>query len=174
VFEIEREVGSRQYLVGKWEKIGFVKGNGNSNSPKEYSFVDSKLTFGTYFYRLKQIDTDGKFEYSQIIEMDFDKPLNYELEQNYPNPFNPTTKIKYRIPLSPPLLKGESGEATGGFVTLKVYDILGNEIAILVNEEKPAGIYEAEFDASLFPTGVYFYKIQAGNFISTKKMLYLK
>jgi len=96
----------------------------------------------------------------------------FRLYQNYPNPFNPSTKIKYRIPLSPPLLKGES--EAGGFITLKVYDVLGSEVAILINEEKPTGSYEVEFNASSLPSGVYFYQLRAGNFIETKKMLLLK
>jgi hypothetical protein len=86
---------------------------------------------------------------------------NYYLSQNYPNPFNPTTKIRYEIPeLS--------------FITMKVFDVLGNEIATLVNEEKPAGKYEVEFNASTLPSGVYFYQLKAGKFIKTKKMVLLK
>ena len=99
-------------------------------------------------------------------------PSVFKLYQNYPNPFNPSTKIKYEIPLSPPLLKGES--EAGGLVTLKVYDILGNEVAILVNEEKPAGEYEFEFNASKLSSGLYFYKLQLGNFVETKKMILLR
>jgi len=88
-------------------------------------------------------------------------PLNYFLNQNYPNPFNPSTTIKYQIPeLS--------------FVTLKVYDVLGNEIATIVNGEKPAGSYEVEFDASTLPSGIYFYRLQAGSFAETKKMILMK
>ncbi len=99
---------------------------------------------------------------------------SFSFSQNYPNPFNPTTKIKYRIPLSPPLLKGE-GEA-GGFVTLKVYDILGNEIATLVNKEQSSGEYEVEFDAGKYnlSSGIYFYQIKTQGFISTKKMILLR
>ena len=89
------------------------------------------------------------------------KPSNYILSQNFPNPFNPTTTIKYQIPeLS--------------FVTLKVYDVLGSEVATLVNEEKPLGNYEVEFGATTFPSGIYFYKLQAGNFVETKKMVLMK
>ncbi len=182
-FEIERAFhfppfdkgGTKGGLESGWEKIGFVQGHGNSNSPIEYFLIDDNLkAAGNYSYRLKQIDNDGTFKYSDKVSITFIFPEQFVLMQNYPNPFNPATKIKYRIPLSPPLLKGESGEATGVFITLKVYDILGNEIATLVNELKPAGIYEAEFDASLLPTGVYFYKLEAESFISTKKMLFLK
>lgn len=87
--------------------------------------------------------------------------LDFELTQNYPNPFNPSTKIKYQIPeLS--------------FVTIKVYDVLGKEVTTLINEEKPAGSYEVEFDASRLPSGVYFYRLQAGSFIETKKMILLR
>ena len=88
-------------------------------------------------------------------------PTKYELTQNFPNPFNPITKINYEIPeLS--------------FVTLKVYDVLGNEVTILVSEEKPVGRYEAEFNAITLPSGIYFYQLQAGNFIETKKMILMK
>jgi photosystem II stability/assembly factor-like uncharacterized protein len=94
------------------------------------------------------------------------------LHQNFPNPFNPITKIKFEIPHSPPLLKGES--EAGGFITLKVYDVLGNEIAILVNEEKQQGICEVEFDGTNLPSGVYFCQLRAQNYIQTIKMLLLK
>jgi photosystem II stability/assembly factor-like uncharacterized protein len=104
---------------------------------------------------------------------------DFILYQNYPNPFNPATKIKYQIPLSPSLLKGES--EAGGFITLKVYDVLGNEIATLVNEEKPAGTYEIEFniyshsgESRNLTSGIYFYQLKAGNYIETKKMVLLK
>lgn len=89
------------------------------------------------------------------------KPLSFELNQNFPNPFNPSTKIRYSV-------------ASTSFVKLKVYDILGREIAELVNEEKPAGIYEANFEGSRLASGVYIYRLQAGNFIETKKMILLK
>jgi hypothetical protein len=99
---------------------------------------------------------------------------DFSLSQNYPNPFNPNTKIKYTIPIPPvssPLVKGRTKE---GFVTLKVYDILGREVATLVNEEEPAGEYEIEFNATILPSGIYFYQIKAGNFVETKKMVLLK
>ncbi|OGU70036.1 MAG: hypothetical protein A2W30_04910, partial [Ignavibacteria bacterium RBG_16_36_9] len=171
-FEIERNCSKDKEM---WETIGFVEGHGNSNSPKSYSFTDKNPIGGSKFkYRLKQIDTDGKFEYSKVIEVDLGSPMNYELSQNYPNPFNPTTIIKCEIPeLS--------------FVTIKVYDVLGNEIATLVNEEKPAGEYEVEFNSNSdggrnLPSGVYFYQLRIGGpetssgqrFIQTKKMVLLK
>ena len=96
-------------------------------------------------------------------------PTEFSLEQNYPNPFNPSTKIKYTLP-SVTLRQAQSDI----FVTLKVYDVLGNEIATLVNEEKPAGNFEVEFNSGNLPSGLYFYTLQSGNFAETMKMLLLK
>ena len=132
-FEIETKmlkVDSQQL-----EKIGFVKGNGNSNSPKYYSFEDNNLTAGKYSYRLKQIDTDGQFEYSKVIEVELGAPMKYELTQNYPNPFNPVTTIQFSMP--------ETGE-----VKLVVYNILGEQVALLMNENKEAGVHTINFNAS--------------------------
>ena len=98
-------------------------------------------------------------------------PKNYELYQNFPNPFNPTTKIKYSIPsIQNPL----SGGARGGLVSLKVYDILGREVKTLVNEVKSPGNYEVNFSAIDLASGVYFYRLQAGNFVQTNKMILMK
>ncbi len=88
-------------------------------------------------------------------------PADFKLGQNYPNPFNPTTTIKYQIPEQ-------------SFVTIKVYDVLGSEVATLVNEEQPVGNYKVEFDAIILPSGVYFYKLQTNNFVETKKMVLMK
>ena len=118
-----------------WIKIGFVNGNGNSNSPKNYFFVDDKVNSGKYSYRLKQIDNDGQFEYSKTIEVDLGTPDKFELSQNYPNPFNPTTKINWQFPVS-------------SWQTLKVYNLLGKEVVTLVNENREAGTYEIDFNAS--------------------------
>jgi photosystem II stability/assembly factor-like uncharacterized protein len=160
-----------------WNKIGFVPGHGTTTETQHYSFIDNDVKPGKYQYKLKQIDYDGTFEYSQIVEVEIPLVNEFSLSQNYPNPFNPTTKIKYQIPLSPPLLKGES--EAGGFVTLKVYDLLGREVATLVNEEKPAGEYEIEFtvgqDSSPdIASGIYFYQLKAGEYFETRKMILLK
>jgi len=163
-FEIERkEVLSPQSSVSKeeWNVLGFVNGNGTTTEPQSYSFVDRNLEAGKYNYRLKQIDFDGTFEYSNVIEVEIAVPLQFSLEQNYPNPFNPSTSIQYAI-------------ASKQFVTLKVYDVLGKEIATLVNEEKPAGNYEVKFDASKLASGIYYYQLRAGEFVETKKMTLLK
>ena len=168
-FEIEKAIRSSQSSVNNkknWEKIGFVNGSGTTSEINNYSFIDDKLLTQNAFYRLKQIDFDGTFSYSNEIEVDVNAPLKFSLEQNYPNPFNPSTVIKYQVPVA-------------GLVSLKVYDILGNEVAILVDEYRNAGSYEIEFNVGrnsspAIASGIYFYKIQAGDFVETKKMILLK
>ncbi|MCL6495081.1 MAG: T9SS type A sorting domain-containing protein [Ignavibacterium sp.] len=175
-FEIQRkQVFSQQSSVSnqEWISIDFVKGNGTSTEPKNYSFVDEGLASGKYAYRLKQIDYDGSFSYSDIVEVEINNPEEFTLEQNYPNPFNPETKIKFKIQTSSlnPFSKGE-----GSFTSLKVFDVLGNEVAVLVNEFKQSGYYEVEFNANNYnlTSGIYFYRLQAGSFIEVRKMIYNK
>jgi 3-phytase len=162
-FEVERK---RQDVRSEtWEKIGFVEGSGNSNSPKDYSFTDDltltpDLTY-TLRYRLKQLDTDGKFEYSKVIEVELGSPQKFELSQNYPNPFNPETKITYSLT--------ESGN-----VKLTVYNLLGEQVAVLVNEFKEAGFHTINFNAENLLSGIYIYRINAEQFSDTKKMLLIK
>lgn len=163
-FNVERkQVFSPQSSVGneEWKTIKFVNGNGTTTETKSYIFKDENLSSGNYQYRLKQIDFDGTFEYSNIIEAEILPPAKFSLEQNYPNPFNPTTKISWQSPVN-------------SHQTLKIYDVLGNEVAILVNEYRTAGKYEAEFNASNLSSGIYYYKITAGEFVQTKKMIILK
>jgi hypothetical protein len=156
-FDIERLVEN-----SGWVKLGFVEGHGNSNSPKEYSFADYDISrAGQYKYRLKQIDNDGKFEYSYVITVYVGAPAAFYLSQNYPNPFNPSTKIDYSVP-------------EGSKVNLKVYDILGREVASLVDEYKDIGTFTVTLDASNLPGGIYFYTISAGGFVETKKMSLVK
>lgn len=143
-----------------WHKIGFVQGHGTTNAPQSYRFVDIG-GWGKVSYRLNQIDRDGKFELSNVVEVKGETISNYSLDQNHPNPFNPTTTISYHLPLR-------------SYVTLKVYDMLGKEIAILVNGVQEAGQNVAEFEAVDLSSGEYFYTIRAGNFIDTKKMILLK
>ena len=145
----------------EWETVGFVPGFGTTTEIHHYSFTDESLQPGKYQYRLKQIDFDGSFEYSNIIEVTVDAPQEFSLEQNYPNPFNPVTSIQYVV-------------GSQSYVTLKVFDVLGNEVATLVNEQKPAGTYEVEFDATNQPSGIYFYNLKAGSFVETKKMILIK
>jgi len=163
-FEIERKqlslVPAGQTSV-RFNKIGFVSGSGNSNSPKSYSFTDDCAS-GTVVYRLKQIDNDGNFTYSQEIEVTAGgTPAQFSLDQNYPNPFNPTTTIAFSIPQA-------------GDVTLKIFDALGREVATLVNGVRSAGEFNVVFNASSLSSGIYFYRLQAGNYVDTKKLVLMK
>ena len=147
----------------EWGKIGFVEGNGNSNSPKEYSFEDKNTQYGSYAYRLKQVDTDGDFEYSKVIEVDAGNiPNGFVLEQNYPNPFNPITTIKFAV-------------AETQKTELKVFDLLGNEVATLFNGVADGGkIYESVFNADNYSSGIFFYRLATRNKVENRKMLLLK
>lgn len=142
-------------------KIAFVDGEGTTSETQDYSFVDKNLKSGIYNYRLNQLDFDGTQEVVGELTVYLTLPEQFTLEQNYPNPFNPSTTIKYSIP-------------TSEFATLKVYDVLGNEVATLVNGEIPAGSYEVEFIASGLSSGIYFYNLQAGSFAQTKKLILMK
>ena len=162
-FEIERQNQEssikNQDKNQSWETIGFVEGHGNSNSPKEYRFVDTStpLSASTVSYRLKQIDIDGAFEYSDLVEVSIAGKVEFKLLQNHPNPFNPSTIISFSIPKA-------------GVVKLNVYNILGEVVAELVNENLVAGFHQYQFDASNLTSGIYFYSISASGFREVKKM----
>ncbi len=154
----------------QWKTIGFVQGNGTTNSPKNYSFTDFNLPDANVVsYRLKQIDNDATFTYSKVISVDIstvtsvDDEIEYEfaLEQNYPNPFNPSTTIKFALPKA-------------GNVVLKVYNMLGEEVAALINNEMPAGGHEVNFDACKLSSGMYIYKLTSGTYSELKKLMLLK
>lgn len=151
--------GFEIYRNGK--KISFVDGKGTTSERQNYSFIDEGLSTGLYNYRLNQIDLDGTQKVVGETAVNFILPEQFSLEQNYPNPFNPSTKISWQSPIS-------------SWQILKVFDVLGNEVATLMNEYKPAGKYQVEFDGSGLPSGVYLYKLQAGNFTETKKLMLLK
>ncbi|MHB9011475.1 MAG: choice-of-anchor Q domain-containing protein [Ignavibacteriaceae bacterium] len=159
-FDIERQVGSSQSAIGNWEKIGFVQGSGNSNSPKSYSFVDLSPLSGNSQYRLKQIDNDGSFKYSSVVKVTT-LPKQFSLGQNYPNPFNPTTTISFSLPVD-------------SKVELDVYNTIGQRVANLANGEMQAGYHNVEFNASRLASGIYFYRITAGSFNEVKKLILLK
>ncbi len=161
-FEISRTPGG----IEKWQLIGFLPGAGNSDSPKEYSFTDRNPERGYLLYRLKQIDTDGAYVYSQVISVETQNfaslPTVFKLSQNYPNPFNPATNIDYSIP-------------TACFAQIKVFDILGKEVAVLLSEYKQPGDYSVKFNAGGLSSGIYFIQMSNDNgFISREKMLLLK
>jgi|GEM_PF-6951055 len=158
-FEIERL--SSEQNSETWKKIGFVRGNGNSNSIKNYSFTDNNPTGGkSFLYRLKQIDNDGKFEYSNYVEV-LITPAEYKLFQNYPNPFNPQTNIKFSLPVPAP-------------VALEIYSLTGELLEKLIDEEIDAGLHSINFNAENLSSGIYIYRIQAGNFVQQRKMILMK
>jgi hypothetical protein len=145
-----------------------VEGHGNSNSPKDYTFADNNAQYGSYAYRLKQVDTDGSFEYSKVVEVDAGNiPDGFVLEQNYPNPFNPTTTIKFAL--------AETQKAE-----LKVFDLLGNEVATLFNDIAEGGkVYEVEFNSHSggdrnLSSGLYFYQLATDRKVENHKMLLIK
>lgn len=153
-FEIERTSSLQE-----WVNIGFVEGKGTSSEINSYSFNDDNLKAGLYSYRLKQIDFDGSYTYSSIIETEI-KPSLFSLKQNYPNPFNPSTIIEYNV-------------ETSGQISLKIFDVLGREIATLVNENHEPGNYTIIFSSNEFQlsSGIYFYQLQSDSNVKTLKMI---
>lgn len=159
-FQVERKTD------GDYKAIGFVEGFGTTTEPVSYTFTDSDLNPGTYYYRLKQVDFDGTADYSDPIEVNVDVPDVYSLQQNYPNPFNPSTAITFSL-------------ASDANVTLKVYNVLGQEVSTLINENLTAGVHKYDFNATGLNSGIYFYSIEANgndgvNFTDVKRMLLLK
>lgn len=158
-FEVERLVN------GEWDVVGYIDGNGTTTEINSYQFEDaisSNVKSTSLMYRLNQIDLDGTSTYSQVVNVEFNNtPTVYSLSQNFPNPFNPETSISFSLPKSE-------------HVTLEVYDILGNRVSVLVNEVREVGTHTVSFNATALSSGVYLYKITAGNFNSSKKMNILK
>ncbi|HLP82288.1 MAG TPA: T9SS type A sorting domain-containing protein [Nitrosomonas sp.] len=162
-FEVERK-GS---LLGQtnnapWVKVGFVNGNGTTNASKSYSFIDNQAS-GRVFYRLKQIDRNGKFSYSPMVEVVAGNiPNELSLVQNYPNPFNPSTTLSFSVPYN-------------GRAILKIFNTLGQEVATLFNGEAQAGIFnQVQFNASGFASGLYFSRLEFDGKIQLKKMTLMK
>ena len=155
-FNVERLINNQG-----WEKIGFVAGSGNSNSAKKYYFVDSNLKPGSYSYRLKQIDNDGSFKYSDNISLDINLIAKSEMGQNYPNPFNPTTTIKFTL-------------AEKDNIRLVVYNVIGQQVAELVNGNVDAGTHDVTFNAANLSSGIYFYTLSGNSVNITKKMILVK
>jgi len=167
-FEIERQ-SVKGKEPGNWSSLGFIEGKGTTSDPTDYSFEDKNIDPSSSLirYRLKQIDLDGSFEYSDIVEVSYFANINFSLDQNYPNPFNPSTKISWKSSVS-------------SWQILKVFDVLGNEIATLVDEYRLAGRYEVEFNTVetrhgvSLPSGVYFYQLKVSDFVTSKKMIIIK
>jgi len=155
-FEIQRKENK-----GEWKSIGYTAGFGTTTEPKSYTFSDKGVGAGRYSYRLKQTDYNGGYEYSEVIEVEVNAPAEYTLAQNYPNPFNPSTRISYSIPAD-------------AFVHLSVFNSIGQKIADLVNQEVKAGNHDVIFNAASLSSGIYYYKIDADGFTSTKKMILLR
>ena len=161
-FEVERSVDGKTFV-----KVGFVGGHGTTTKVNTYTFSEKLQAAGEYYYRLKQIDYNGTFKYSDVVKATSVVPKSFSLSQNYPNPFNPSTVINYDLPVA-------------SKVVLKVYDILGNEVATLINKEQAAGSYQITFNTQSasnhiqLSSGVYIYRIEAGNFTAIKKMMLLK
>jgi len=166
-FEIERSLTD----AIKWETVGTINAAGTANSPKRYTYTQKNLQAGKYLSRLKMIDNDGTYKYSNAVESDINLPSNFELSQNYPNPFNPSTKISYSLPFD-------------ARVTLDVYNIAGVKVGQVVNQEQAAGFYSVDFSTSTInknlSSGVYLYRLNAidkssgKDFSSIKKMVLLK
>ncbi len=155
-FEVQRRRDAAD-----WTELTFVPGRGTTTEPGEYFYSDNDVSKGSYSYRLKQIDYNGVYEYSRIVEVEYSSPVQYSLDQNYPNPFNPSSTIAFSI-----------GETS--FVSIRVYNSAGREVRVLMNEQKPAGNYTLNFNANGLASGVYYYKLTAGNFNTIRKMVLIR
>jgi len=155
-FEVERKTENSSYEV-----VGFVTGSGSTTEPRSYIYTDVKVPDGKYLYRLRQMDFNGTFSFSYEVEVEVNSPAVYALDQNYPNPFNPSTTINFSI-------------AEASVVKIAVYNLLGQEVAVLINEFKEAGPHTITFDASELTSGAYFYTIETPQFKQTRKMLLAK
>ena len=155
------DVESKRASTDEWTKIGFVNGHGNSNSPNSYTFIDNSVAERSRSYRLKQIDTDGSFEYSDVIEVNGANLDKVVFEQNYPNPFNPSTTFSFSIP-------------NNEFVTLAIYNSLGQKVADIANENMNAGTYNFNWNATEMTSGVYFARLNVGANTQIQKIMLLK
>jgi glucuronoarabinoxylan endo-1,4-beta-xylanase len=153
-FEIQRSVDKQSFVT-----IGYAEGKGTTTERQSYSFIDYGVG-EQLFYRLKQIDLDGTFQYSNIVEVS-SVPKIFTLSQNFPNPFNPVTQIKYSIPEE-------------SYISLIVYNLVGEKVATLFEGNQKAGYHVASFDGSKLAGGVYLYRLNANDFTETRKLIILK
>jgi hypothetical protein len=147
---------------GEWNSLTFIEGHGNSNSPKEYNYSDKDLFAGgsKFQYRLKQVDTDGKYEYSDVVEVEI-MPTKFELSQNYPNPFNPSTTIQFSLPKATQL-------------KINIYNMIGELVRTLADGNYDAGYHKVTLNAIDLPSGAYVYRIESPDFVQVKKMILIK
>ena len=160
-FSVEKSQDNNSFKA-----IGFVPGFGTTTETQNYTYVDNSVTTGTYYYRLKQVDFDGSFEYSGIVEVNYSVPAEFSLLQNYPNPFNPTTTLQFTLPV-------DAG------VILGVYNIVGEKVAEIINDELSAGSHSIKFNADNLSSGLYLYKLNVigkdgSSYSAVKKMTLLK
>jgi hypothetical protein len=156
-FYVERKINEEE-----WNSITFIEGHGNSNSPKEYTYSDKDLFAGgsEFQYRLKQVDTDGKYEYSDVVEVEI-IPTKFELSQNYPNPFNPSTTIQFSLPKATQL-------------KINIYNMIGELVRTLADGNYDAGYHKVTLNAADLPSGAYIYRIESVDFVQVKKMILIK
>ena len=154
-FEVQKKVD------GLYTSIGFIEGHGTTTKPFSYKFNDNNIQPGESTYRIRQVDFDGAFEYSDELTISINNPADFDLSQNYPNPFNPTTKIRFSIPAD-------------NHVKLTLYNLLGEKVKDIIDSNYKAGTHEVNLDASNLSSGVYLYKIESGNFVNIKKMMVMK
>jgi hypothetical protein len=160
-FEIQRSSDGTSFVT-----IAFVKGHGTTTETQHYTYSEKSVNIGSFTYRLKQIDLNGSFSFSNEVEVDVLAPAQFSLDQNYPNPFNPSTQIAFSL-------------AVDSKVSMKIFNILGQEVANLVNGNIAAGSHTATFNASQLNSGVYMYRLEATgvdgrNFVDIKKMILTK
>ena len=155
-FEVQRSTEGTEFFT-----VGFVNGHGTTTEQHNYSYEDRNLNNGKYYYRLKQVDYDGSYEYSDVVEVEWRTFNSYLLEQNYPNPFNPSTTIGF-------------GVQEKLNVKITILNSIGEEVAVAMNEEREPGFHQVEFNAANLPSGVYFYQLKAGSYVDTKKMVLMK
>jgi hypothetical protein len=163
-FDVERKaISNQQSTINSWEKVGFVEGKGTTNAPQNYGYKDVVKSAGTFTYRLKQTDRDGKFTYSAQVEAKAVLTADdYKMSQNYPNPFNPSTKFNFAV-------------STPQHVSVKVFNNIGQEVQTLFNGIAPADqIQEVTFDGARLASGIYFYVLRAQDRVEVKKMLMMK
>jgi hypothetical protein len=160
-FEIQRSRKSKVKSQTDWISITFIDGIGTTTERTDYIYKDKVKESGIYYYRLKQIDFDGSFGYSQTVEVNISSPTDFVLYQNYPNPFNPSTTIKFSLPIK-------------SNIKLEVYNSVGQLVEIILDKPMEAGYHEFDFDASGYSSGIYFYRLATESYSSAKKFILLK